>query len=222
MIDHQFESVSRLPTATLQERLPAIQHLVSLAKDEGVKASPKVLGMLTQKLGAASTSAVGFWPVAADFITYRSRTLADLKYLTRPDIPPCTNATRTSTPTPEDAIHSLRLDANGNVTPKAVPVTSGVYENCIFTLDSTGEAANAPSWIKGTEAQPFTLTFRECRIVYHGGRISLLDMPDSHIRLHFVNCLFEFRFANPPSPAGQKLTQQLLAQNSVNPVFPIH
>jgi hypothetical protein len=77
VINHQFESVSTLPTATLQERLPAIQHLVSIAKDEGVKASPKVLGRLTQKLGAASTSAVGFWPVAADFITYRSETFCD-------------------------------------------------------------------------------------------------------------------------------------------------
>jgi hypothetical protein len=222
VINHQFDSVSSLPTATIQNRLPAIQHLVKIAKDEGVKASPRALNALTEKLGAANTSVSGFWPVAADLLTYRSETLVDLKYLNQPGIPPCTDATQTSSPTPEEAIHSLRLDKNGNITPKVVPIHSGVYSNCIFTLDSTMEAANAPSWVKGTEAEPFTLTFRECHIVYHGGRISLLDMPDSHMRLLFVNCLFEFKFTNPPSPAGQKLTQQLLAQNSINPVFPIH
>jgi hypothetical protein len=66
VLSHQFESASKLPTDALQQRLPAIQHLLTTAKDRGVKTDSKLLDVLTRGLKAVNSSAVGFWPTAAE------------------------------------------------------------------------------------------------------------------------------------------------------------
>ena len=92
MVQHQFENVSKLPSATLQQRLPAIQHLLAIAKDQGIKADAPSLDALGRNLSTVDTKAASFWPTAAQFISYRSQTLAsDLLALARTDLPNCTD-----------------------------------------------------------------------------------------------------------------------------------
>jgi hypothetical protein len=60
IVDHQFENVSKLPTAALQQRLPAVQHLLAVAKDQGFKAYPPTLDALSHNLSTVETEAADF------------------------------------------------------------------------------------------------------------------------------------------------------------------
>jgi hypothetical protein len=228
VVQHQFESASKLPTATLQERLPAIQHLLATAKDQGVKADAKVLDALTQKLSAANTGAIGFWPTAAEFISYRSQsTITNLQSLLRLDIKDCID----KDPTPMKVI-DVSSDRH------TMHASSAYYDDCRLTLDSPRDSAKINDILGRLAAM---LTFRHCLIIYRGGPINLI--PEKHNRpsviigpdatpqpvtvdfenaLRFENCLFSFLVPNVPPAAGQRLTTTLLAENGPNVTFPLN
>jgi hypothetical protein len=236
VVQHQFESASKLPTATLQERLPAIQHLLTTAKDQGIKADTPILDALGRKLSTVDTKAASFWPVAADFINYRSQVvLTDIQSLIRPDLPNCTD----HDPMPMELTigeedekawkanesRSLSDLSNGKNGTKMV---GALYQDCRFTLDSPEETARMPTLGQG---RSYVLTFRHCQMVYRGGKIALLT-PDPHPTaitgkgpnrtdvyiltgqtVRFENCLFLFVLNFQPPREGQWLTEQLLAQS---------
>ncbi|MGA2876471.1 MAG: hypothetical protein ABSE82_13145, partial [Nitrososphaerales archaeon] len=90
VIQHQFDTAAKLPREALQARLPAIQRLTAVAKDQGVRANVPALDALGRTLSTVDNKTEGFWPTAAEFINYRSESINDdVKSLLRNDLPSC-------------------------------------------------------------------------------------------------------------------------------------
>lgn len=220
VIQHQFDSAAKLPIAMLQERLPAVQHLLATAKDQRFKADAKIVDTLTRKLNAANTSAGGFWPTAAEFISYRSLQTEQRIADGASNFPNCTDHRPT-------APKIIGIEGN-NFT-----LGRSLYENCRITFDSPLENEKINSLL-----QDFTssITFRNCVVIYRGGEIKLIVSFKDHIvrfanlshpsdppvlgtlnvssTLQFENCLFDFTFRGTPPIPGQELTRAILATGS--------
>lgn len=216
-----------LPLADFEASLPDLHSAIAVAKEQNVKISPSIMGDLGQKL-TASASAPNFWPVAAQFISYRSQVnvAADFQSLSRANMPNCTD----KPPTPME-LHVSAEDEK-SVPAGAFPTRStlipALYENCRFVLDSPEEAARVPFTDKG---RAFSLKFQNCQIIYNGGPIAVFSSKpsinditgkgptrsDVYIitgqRLLFENCLFLFAIKSMPPHDGQMLTEQILTQN---------
>jgi hypothetical protein len=222
----------------LKRDLPQVGSTLRTASEHKVKVTAPVLSDLQKGLNAIAPSTLGYWPTAAQFISYRSQnTVPDFASLALPDLPNCTD----HNPTPMKLIVSDEEAKNGKAGDVAnVPdllnetdknkthMVPAVYKDCRFTLDSPEETARIPNLGEG---RSYVLTFRHCQIVYRGGQITLLTphpspLPvtgRSHMRsdvyiitgqtVHFENCLFLFAINSTPPVEGQSLTQQLLDQN---------
>jgi hypothetical protein len=215
VINHQFENASKLLIATLQERLPAIQHLLATAQNQGVKVDTKVLDALTRKLSATNASAVGFWPAAAGLISYRSRVAAN-DFGNPVNLPNCTD----SDPFP---LKVTEVGPKGEIK----KIANAFYENCRFTFDSATDDARINSILLNKAP---TVEFRHCLIVYRGGDFTLvthLSVNNAPIQggsghgaaidyngptLQFVQCFFDFSVSDQIPKNGQEATHALLAQ----------
>jgi len=238
IVQHQFDNVATLPSKTLGKRLPAVQHLVAVAKDRGIKGDAPTLDAIGRKLSAVDANVADFWPTAAQFISYRSQTLSsDFQSLISPDLPNCTD----HDPTPmeiivneEDEKKTKQNDTLHLPTEKSKPLgkdtsrlVSARYENCRFTLDSPEEAEQIP-YVRNRRS--FALTFHHCQIIYRGTIRLLTSNPRPSVltskggkrsdlygfigqRIYFEDCLFLFVINSKPPDEGQRLTEQLLAQS---------
>jgi hypothetical protein len=226
LINHQFESASKLPTKTLQERLPALQHLFAVARDQEVKVDTKILNSLTQKLTEVNTNANGFWPATAEFISYRSAVVSS---------PVGANLRNCSDqePKPARVVDVQQGAAAGGL--NQIHFSMNEYDNCKFTLDSPKDDNKVNSLI--ASVAPF-LSFHHCLIVYRGGQVNLIlavqNVPykvtyrDPGTRessgsettfftgatLRFQDCIFDFSTLAPPPQKGQEVTKILLAQSA--------
>jgi hypothetical protein len=215
VIRHQFESVSSLPTASLKQRLPAVRHLVSVARDQAIQVSPASVNRLTENLLAIQPRPAEFWAVSADLLSYRSLNDETRQLLTM-NLPDCAD----SSPTPNTVIEA---------DPHKFTVKFGSYENCRFTLDSEQDDQRINAFLNNTTPH---ITFKHCLIVYRGGAINLiigwnnrltvitgthgqqpLVVPISGTTFSFQDCLFTFSIPDIPPPNAQKITMTLLAQN---------
>ena len=206
VINHQFESTSKLSTAALQERLPAVQHLLASARDQRVKADTKVLDALTQKLSAANTSAVGFWPTAAEFISYRSA-------LTHEDLVNLSNSMPKCTDQPPHLATVAQYTPAGST---SLSINPAYYENCQLQLDSREQDAYLSYWALKVVPTLTPLIFRHCLVTYNGGIVQL-QLPGP---LTFENSLWVFSISGIPPVSGQKVTEMLLVGNPDSFKFP--
>jgi hypothetical protein len=216
-----------LPLPEFKSTLPDLRTAIATAQQQKVKVDHKVVSDLQHKLNA-SVDAPDFWPTAAQFISYRSQTsVQDYQDLTRPDLPNCVD----KPPVPM----KMTMDAETEKGLVGEPIKPGgthqfpaLYENCRFTLDSPEETSMIPELGEG---RSYVLKFRRCRIIYHGGPITLLTAhphptaitaygptrSDVFIivgqTIIFDDCLFQFNITAPPVPDGQSLTRQLLSQS---------
>ena len=60
-----------LPLPDFKATLPDLRSVIAAAKQQGVQATPKVIDDLQKKLIAVGERTPGFWPTAAEFISYR-------------------------------------------------------------------------------------------------------------------------------------------------------
>lgn len=224
---HQFENAAKLPTAALGKRLLALRHLVAVAKDQGVKTDAPTLNTLGRNLSNVSLSAPDFWPLAGDFLSYRSQTLlSSFQDLLRSDLPKCAD----QRPIPMSGID------HHNGKPELV---TAFYDDCRVTLDSAEEAVKIFHWF---DDRDFAVTFRHCHIIWNGGDIALLTLPLPRetarlphngfflaglkvVRfdgrwLRFENALFSFNLTSAPPPDGQRFVQRALSQDVPNLQFP--
>ena len=228
VVTHQFENAAGLPTSTLQQRLPAVQHLLAIARDQHIQPKPSALEVLGKKLSTLDNTAPSFWPTAGQLINYRSEILVpDIQELMRSDLPNCVDKPPIPMKITMDAKAEMarKEDVEAN---KGTQFTPALYENCRFTLDSPPEVASIPELAQG---RSYKLTFRRCQIVYHGGPIRIFvprPKPTSITgygptrsdvfvilgqTITFEQCLFLFDIKAQPPLEGQSLTQQLLTQS---------
>jgi hypothetical protein len=170
-----------------------------------------------------------YWPVAAQFISYRSRVNVGTAFqtLSRPDMPNCTD----SLPTPMEYRMTSEEEWSTKEETNRVGIdsrrfTPAIYENCRFVLDSPEEAKRFPLL-----GQSFDLEFKNCQIIYNGGPIAIFT-PNPRVslfngkgptrgdifmmngqKLRFENCLFLFTIKAVPPQEGQQMTHELLAQS---------
>lgn len=170
-----------------------------------------------------------YWPVAAQFISYRSRVNVGTAFqtLSRPDMPNCTDSlpTRMEYRMTSEEERSTKEETN-RVGLDSGRFTPAIYENCRFVLDSPEEAKRFPLL-----GQSFSLEFKNCQIIYNGGPIAIVT-PNPRVSafvgkgptrsdvfimngqaLRFENCLFLFTIKAVPPQEGQQMTHELLAQS---------
>jgi hypothetical protein len=223
VISRQFENVSKLSPQALSERLPALGHLLAVARDQNVTVSPHITADIGSKLLQIHSQSPGYWPTTAGFITYRS---LHSDGGTVSPLPECTDAEP----------HGFRVsevDSNGAVT----KVDSAYYENCRFTIDSPKDDERFNSFISSKYP---AIEFRHCLIVYRGGPFTLF----THIKadnlptkssghgqgatlsfhgptMKFVNCRFDFSSPNEPPAKAKPLLQAVLEQSGPSVAIPI-
>jgi hypothetical protein len=228
----ELQDHASLPQSLFEMTLPDLRTIVSAARKENVKASPKVIEDLQSKLLGTSPGVPDFWPTVSEFITYRSTIASTSPEQTRKllteALPNCTDSL------PKSMKIKQVLDPNNAV------LDRGVYEHCRVTLDSAHDNEIINTILNSRTP---LITFRDCLIVYRGGQIKLIlawdKMPVSlhighpgdndkrifHVTLStsaitFENCLFDFSVQTLPPSEGQKVSVFLLAQNSATVNLP--
>jgi hypothetical protein len=230
VVTRQFENASKLPATTLQQRLPAVQHLLTVAKDQGFTADRKVLDVLAHKLSTSNRNAPAFWPTATELISYRS--ISTAPFLPQ-NLPDCTD---------HDPQPPVVTDAKSTLVPPSLTVTFSImtYKNCRITLDSKKDTDKI-NWLITHAATSYLLNFSHCLVVYRGGQIDLimavfnqplqirvgnpngqpLTMKGKYSgrTVRFEECSYDFSFSSEPPTQGQTLTQSILAQNGPELAF---
>ncbi len=206
--------IAVLPSDAFQAALPELKSALATGKKAGLPVSPKVMIDLQSKLLDANHEASGYWPVVAEFISYRSVSAVSAPL----NLPNCVDQ--------EPSLARIITSDS-----KGFTFSRRIYENCKLSLDSPIETAKI-NWLV-TNTAP-ALTFRHCLITYHGGPVSLIvavtKLPvtvqietsppvswsttmDSDT-LFFENCAFNFSFDYPPPQEGQRVAESLLAQSA--------
>jgi hypothetical protein len=225
VIHHQFESASKLPSAALRQRLPALKHLLSIAKDQEVKIDPTIVNRMSKKLAGIPSRLPGFWTPAlpldywqtvANLVSYRS--FNAMSWSPQATFPKCTDSD------PETTAINANFTTEGK--PSQLTTKLGTYRSCRITLDSPEDATRLNSLLLGGIAG---ITFYRCLVVYRGGPIKLILAWDHRVvasaekvgtltasgnTISFVDCLFDFSIQELPTPQTQQLTEFLLSQNS--------
>lgn len=219
LIKHEMDKAASLPQSEFKKNLPAMEHLVSAARNQGVRVNPEVVRRLGEKLLNIQSRGPDFWPTSAQLVSYRSSNNApsNVLQLASAILPNCTD----SEPQPMRIAEVLSAHE--------ARISLALYEDCRITLDSPTDDERINSFIVGKFPR---IKFKNCLVIYRGGQITLklewkgevigLQMkgrPPMTIKmsgntLEFEKCLFEFTFQGVPPPVGQQVTEVLLAQNS--------
>jgi hypothetical protein len=72
VVAHQFETVSKLPTQTLLERLPAVNNLLAVAKDQHVNIQPQIISKIGTDLIGESSEHPPAWKTAISLVEYKT------------------------------------------------------------------------------------------------------------------------------------------------------
>jgi hypothetical protein len=72
VIQHQFENAAKLPTGALIQRIPALNNLVAVAKNQNVTVDPQIVTEVGTKLVAASRENAGAWDAVLRWVNYKS------------------------------------------------------------------------------------------------------------------------------------------------------
>jgi len=121
------------------------------------------------------------------------------------------------------------------IDPHKFEISEGLYENCVFTLDSARDDDRINAILSGSTP---LLKFKHCTIIYKGGPVNLIlawknqtipmqfgggqvvNTAFNQSTLNFENCIFVFSIPNAPPPSGEQITRTLLAQNGPTLVLP--
>ena len=191
---HQFENVASLPSKTLGQRLPAVQHLIAVAKEQKIKPETPALNTLGRKLSAVDTNAVDFWSTAGEFISYRSFIVVGNLQNWNKQFSPCPSSGVADLLGKNKGMGVQAVDKSGNPIPGSERTIERLsVQDCLIELD--GKTISKWDCVK-------------CLVKYSGGAVSLTDV-------NFTDCLFVFELSSKPSaPEGERLVQTILASNA--------
>jgi hypothetical protein len=214
------------PISQFKSTLPELRSNIATAQKQNVKLPSTVLGDLRSKLAGTKADAPDYWPVVADFITYRSVSSASWSIPT--NLSNCRDTkARTAT---------LNENFTLNGVPQKMAVDMNGFVNCRFTLDSAVDG----EWFNRLITKPSVIFFDKCVIVYNGGPVvARLDLAyKEHVvdsvavgqgtsrltvsnSVAFDDCIFEISVENTPTEQAKGLTQRLLAQEPPKMSLPI-
>jgi hypothetical protein len=218
------DELAILPQNAFENSLSKLSSFIAKARRENVKVSPQVVGDLQQKMLATDAQTPGFWPAAAELISYRSEATAN-NFTTSANLSNCTD----SDPIP---MRVAEVGPGGSIR----KLTSAYYENCRFTLDSAQDDLRINGLLLTTVVN---IEFRHCLIVYRGGAFALITYKDAKTipleggtghgatigyngpTLQFTQCLFDFSVSREIPKDGQETIRVLLAQSQSPFVLPV-
>jgi hypothetical protein len=192
-----------LPPSEFKTILPGLSSSIATARRQKVKIPSAVVDDLSKQLKTTEPSTSGFWPAAAEFISYRSAlTHEDLANLAN-SMPRCVD----TQPHPATTKNAITKEDLGK--PTTVELNPAHYDNCRIQLDSPEENTKLNEQAR-TVLPYFSLVFNHCLVVYKGGVVRIqIPAPT----LTFTGCLWNFSVSDTPPPSGQKVTEALLAGN---------
>jgi hypothetical protein len=227
VIRHQFESASKLSTKALQERLPAMQDLVTVAKNQGVKVPADVTENLSKKLLQIDPTSSDLWQAAGALISYRS--FNTTSWALPPGFPNCTDLV----PVTQGLVQSGT--AGGE--PIKVEAKLAFYKDCRVTLDSPVDGRKLNELLTVGYA---SITFIRCLVVYRGDPVAVILRWENHVvdretnekggglsmttsgnTLYFTDCLFDFSIEQRSPPQSvQQLARTVLSQTGTTIQLP--
>lgn len=200
----KFKKISGQPKPEFDKQLPELQQTVRAARL--VKAHPDaaLLNKVSLKLSEVADKNASYWPVAADFLNFRSEAsaplLAERYKVERDSLPRCTEKPPTA------PIVNKVLDLHH------AEIKMAQYQKCRMTLDDPEDAAQLNKFLKITQF----IEFEDSLIEYHGGEIQILlhqdksDPKRAISALRFTKCIFDFSVVGEPSPVAQWVLNSLL------------
>ena len=199
-----------LPPSEFKAALPDVSSSIAVARKHNITVPPKVIEDLSNQLKASEPATSGFWPAAAELISYRSAlSHEDILHLAK-SMPRCVDTQ------PHAATTAKAIQADPDH-PQFVPLNPAHYDNCRIQLDSPEENEKL-SKAAYNVIPNLPLVFNHCLVIYNGGVVRI-QIP-THT-LTFADCLWEFSVSGTPPPSGQKITETLLASNPDSFTFPV-
>lgn len=208
------------PIAQFRSHLPELRPSLAQATSQQSKIPPAIISDLQTKLQTVGTDAPGYWPVVAEFVTFRS--IAGSSWTIK-NLPNCRDTK------PKDA----SLNMNGLTSPLGVNLLE--YDDCRFTFDSSVDGA----WLNPLIVEGKVLFFARCVVEYHGGPLEIrLDLTQNRVvdsfhkgthamtmsvdrTITFTDCIFQLSVDQSPSEQAKQLTAFLLNQNTRTIALPI-
>lgn len=219
LVLERFRRGAGLSNEEFQKQLPETRHLISLARQERIEVDPALVQKIGQKLLSVRPRTQEFWSASAELVSYRSANLASqtTKKLASAQLPNCSDSS--------PAVSGSVVISSPTSPPKVNP---GVYKDCRVALDSPENEGG----IAAIQMQQPSLIFRNCLVVYKGGRVNPIigwhiyersvpadksQPPSERIisisyTLVFEDCLLDFAIEGIPPADGQKVTRTVLAQ----------
>jgi hypothetical protein len=209
------------PIAQFKSHLSELRPSLALVQQQRSKIPPAIMSDLQSKLRTVGTDAPSYWPVVADFVSYRSVSAASWAIKTLPN---CRDTKPSAT----------TLNFNTRDTAKLAANMLG-YHDCRLAIDSTLDGA----WLNPLIFDNKVIFFKRCVVVYNGGSIEIkLDLAKNRVvdavrqgvhamtlsvdnALTFDDCIFEVSVEQSPSDQAKQLTAFLLAQNTGTIALPI-
>ena len=179
-----------LPLSDFATVLPQIGSDLSKINKQRLKLAPSVVENIQKKLISTDNNAQGYWPAAAELITYKSPS-GDT------ELPDCAQST-------PKQLSWLPLEPGKDGTP---PPHQFTLSNCHLNLD-----VSMPASPFATMGPPdsFTIVCDHCVVTYSGGQIPPWGLK-GYINLIFNHCDFVFSTPNEPPIKGKSLVKAVLA-----------
>ena len=186
-----------LPANDFKANLPDLSADIAMVRKQKLSVRPQVINSLQQKLIATDPSSTGFWPAAAQLISYRSSlAMPASEVQTILNYPPCRGPADMEGADRNAAAQVMGPD--GKPTGPKTHITRIGEQDCAVQLDG--------KTISGWDC-------KRCLVKYSGGPLSMRDT-------RFEDCLFVFEFHpdQPPPPDGRHLSDTLLAASELKNV----
>jgi len=199
VIKHQFENVSKLPTGALVPRIPALENLVAVAKNQNVTVDPKIVTEVGTKLVDASRQNAEAWNAVLRWVEYKSFNNSFFSFL--PDT--------TNEPTFTDR-YVINLPPSAY--PPSILLKGKAPADVAAQTGYIGQDRNkgltfGPAWIvmEGGEVGIDALDLRN--VVFHRVQISYLGGGPVWMKnVYFIDCTFKMTI----TPVAQNLALALL------------
>jgi hypothetical protein len=184
VVVRQFESASKLPAKDLTQRLPALQHLVAVARDQRIAVDPVLVRLLTRNLLNATSALPSSWGLSNQMLSYY---------------------TSLNPPSDEDFQKAGYVVISGtDATKDCLTITPGasgwgmrkiVFEHCTQHFDS---AVGPIIFVDSV--------FNDVRVIYGGGKATFRGVT-------FVNCVFELAPSQPSKVLAETLLASTRIKN---------
>lgn len=191
VVQNETRRLASLTPNEFQKALPAIDTVLTVAKNEKVPPTPAV-PEIKSRLKQVEQSVPGFWGAAAAMVSYQSGQPGG-------SLPNCLDSVPSGTlGTAPDGILS-----------HAVITDPATYRNCEIRLDDPRFPVVLTQYTLGG-----VLRLTNCHVVYDGGRITFPPGTGDPYRVELVACTYDFKVSTVPgNPAGKTLVAGLLASN---------